>query len=112
MRLGTSRAERNESALPRTADMGADFAGGLRRANTGSGRPHSITSSARASRDGGTVRAERLCSLQPALGKQIFDVAIAECEANIKPNRVLDDRRRELVGGKRDRRHSPSYRFN
>ena len=60
-------------------------------------------------RDG---QAERLCSLQPALGKQILDVAIAEGEANIKPNRVPDDRRRELVVGKRDRSHSPSYRFN
>src|SRR5208282_2308369 len=34
---------------------------------------------------------------QPALGQQIFDAAIAEFEANIEPNDVPDDRRRELM---------------
>ena len=38
--------------------------------------------------------------IQIALGEQIFDVAIAEGEADIEPNRVSDDRRRELVAGK------------
>jgi hypothetical protein len=46
--------------------------------------------------------------MQPALSEQIFNVAIAECETDIKPNGVPDDRRRELVAGKRDR-HAPSY---
>ena len=45
--------------------------------------------------------------IQTALREQIFDVAIAEREAHIKPNGVPDDRRRELMAGKRDR-HAPS----
>jgi hypothetical protein len=39
--------------------------------------------------------------------EQIFDVAIAEREAHIKPNGVPDDRGGKLVAGKRDR-HEPS----
>jgi hypothetical protein len=46
--------------------------------------------------------------IQTALRKQIFDVAIAERETHIQPNGVPDDRRRELMAGKRDR-HPPSY---
>jgi hypothetical protein len=46
--------------------------------------------------------------IQTALRKQIFDVAIAERETHIEPNGVPDDRRRELMVGKRDRR-APSY---
>src|ERR1700677_2697339 len=46
--------------------------------------------------------------IQTALRKQIFDVAIAERETHIEPNGVPDDRRRELMAGKRDR-HAPSY---
>src|SRR6185312_12445525 len=46
--------------------------------------------------------------IQIALRKQIFDVAIAERETHIQPNGVPDDRRRELMAGKRDR-HAPSY---
>ena len=38
--------------------------------------------------------------IQTALGEQIFDVAIAECESDIQPNRVPDDRGRKLVAGK------------
>jgi len=38
--------------------------------------------------------------IQTALGEQILDVAIAEREADIEPNGVPDDRRRELVAGK------------
>src|SRR5580704_11968901 len=37
--------------------------------------------------------------IQTALGEQILDVAIAEREADIEPNGVPDDRRRELVAG-------------
>jgi len=36
---GIARAEQNESALPQTADIRADIAGGLRRVNRGSRRP-------------------------------------------------------------------------
>ena len=46
--------------------------------------------------------------IQSTLSEQIFDVAITERETNIEPNRVSDDRRGELVAGKRDR-HAPSY---
>src|SRR5580700_2098911 len=46
--------------------------------------------------------------IQTALRKQIFDVAIAERETHVQPNGVPDDRRRELMAGKRDRR-APSY---
>ena len=35
--------------------------------------------------------------IQTALREQIFDVAIAECETDIEPNSLPDDRRRELV---------------
>jgi hypothetical protein len=41
--------------------------------------------------------------IQTALRKQIFDVAIAERETHIQPNGMPDDRRRELMAGKRDR---------
>ena len=49
--------------------------------------------------------------IQTALRQQIFDVAIAERETHIEPDGVLNDRRRKLVAGKRDR-HPPSYRAN
>ena len=38
--------------------------------------------------------------IEPALREQIFDVAIAKRETDIKPNGVPDDRRRKLVAGK------------
>ena len=38
--------------------------------------------------------------IQTALREQIFDVGIAECETDIEPNSVPDDRMRELVAGK------------
>jgi transposase len=40
----------------------------------------------------------------------IFDIAIAEREADMQPNRVADDLRRKLAAGKRNR-HAPSYRW-
>jgi hypothetical protein len=43
---------------------------------------------------------------ETALRQQIFDVATAEREADIEPDGVPDDRRRELVVGERDR-HPP-----
>src|SRR5580692_11330289 len=49
--------------------------------------------------------------IDPTLSEQIFDVAITECESDIQPNRVPDDRGRKLVAGKRDR-HPPSYPAN
>jgi hypothetical protein len=50
-------------------------------------------------------------NIQTALREQILDAAIAEGEADIEPNGVPDDRRGELVAGKRDRR-APSYPSN
>ena len=36
-------------------------------------------------------------NLQAALGQQVLDVAVAQCEPEIKPDRMLDDRRREAM---------------
>ncbi len=36
-------------------------------------------------------------NLQAALGEELLDVAVAQCEPQIKPDRVLDDRRREAM---------------
>ena len=44
--------------------------------------------------------------VEPTLRKQLFDVAIAQGEAQVKPNRVLDHNRREPVPAIRNREHS------
>ena len=36
-------------------------------------------------------------NLQASLGQEILNVAVAQCESEIKPDRVLDDRRREAM---------------
>jgi hypothetical protein len=36
-------------------------------------------------------------NLQAALGEKFLNVAVAQCEPEIKPDRVFDDRRREAV---------------
>src|SRR6266481_2395174 len=36
-------------------------------------------------------------NLQAALGEELLDVAVAQGEPEIKPDRVLDDRRREAM---------------
>jgi len=46
--------------------------------------------------------------IQTALGEQIFGVAIADGEADIEPNSLPDNRRREVVAGERDD-YAPSY---
>src|SRR3979490_1036198 len=38
-------------------------------------------------------------NLQAALGEEILNVAVAQCEPEIKPDRVLDDGRREGMWG-------------
>lgn len=43
----------------------------------------------------------------PALGEQAFDVAKAEREPQVEPNRLLNDLRREPVTRLADFRHSP-----
>ncbi len=48
--------------------------------------------------------------LEPALREQVFDIAVAERETRVEPDRVLDDHRRKLVAGVGDRRHRPSLR--
>jgi len=47
--------------------------------------------------------------IQPALGEQILDITETEGEANIKPNGVPNDCRRELMARKRDGCHSPLW---
>src|SRR5664279_2914137 len=44
-----------------------------------------------------------------ALRQQIFDVAKAQCEPEIEPDRLLDDLRREPVPFVADFLHSPGY---
>src|SRR5215204_7351606 len=44
--------------------------------------------------------------VEPTLRKQLLDVAIAQGEAQVKPNRVLDHNRREPVPAIRNRKHS------
>jgi hypothetical protein len=44
--------------------------------------------------------------IQPTLSEEIFNVAIAERETQIKPDGVPDDDGRKLVAGKRDRHPS------
>jgi hypothetical protein len=44
--------------------------------------------------------------VEPAFGKQFLDIAIAQGEAEIEPNCVLDDARREAVAAVRERSHA------
>jgi site-specific DNA recombinase len=48
--------------------------------------------------------------IQPALGKQILYVAIAQGEAKIEPHRMLDDNRRKAVASIRDCCHATILR--
>src|ERR1700686_1252594 len=47
-------------------------------------------------------------NLQAALGEEFLNVAIAQCEPEIKPDRVLDDRRREAMSAVRELIHAGS----
>src|SRR5450631_1340127 len=47
---------------------------------------------------------------EPAFREQILDVAEAQSEPEIKPNRVLDDLWREMVPAVTDLAHPPGYR--
>jgi hypothetical protein len=52
--------------------------------------------------------------VEPAFGKQLLDVAVAQGEADIEPNRVLDDGRREAVAAVQSEvmwQHSPCPRL-
>src|SRR5216683_1192054 len=44
-----------------------------------------------------TQRRTVIGNIQAALGEELLDVAVAQCEPEIKPDRVLDDRRREAM---------------
>jgi len=44
--------------------------------------------------------------VEPAFGKQFLDIAVAQGEADIEPNCVLDDGRREPVAAVRERGHA------
>jgi hypothetical protein len=64
-----------------------------------------------ASRDGGTEfeppAPDRFVGqVEPAFGKQFLDIALAQGEAEIEPNCVLDDARREAVAAVRERSHA------
>ncbi len=48
--------------------------------------------------------------VEPALGQQVLDVAVAEREAEVQPHRVPDDLGRELMAGVGDWWHRPSLR--
>jgi hypothetical protein len=43
--------------------------------------------------------------VEPPLGKQILHVAVAQGEAEVEPNRVLDNRRRKAVAAIREQGH-------
>jgi hypothetical protein len=43
--------------------------------------------------------------IDATLGEEIFHVSVAQGEAQVQPDSVLDDDGRELVAGVRDRRH-------
>jgi hypothetical protein len=49
-------------------------------------------------------------NIQATFGQQLLDVAVAKREAQIEPDGVADDVRREPVSGVGDRCHSPPYR--
>src|SRR5882672_8594429 len=48
--------------------------------------------------------------VKAALGKQLFDIAIAQGEAKVQPHGVLDDDRRKTMPAIRDRSHARSLR--
>src|ERR1700693_4700960 len=47
-------------------------------------------------------------NLQAAFGLELLHVAVAQCEPEIKPDRVLDDRRREAMSAVGDLIHAGS----
>jgi hypothetical protein len=44
-------------------------------------------------------------NVEPSVGKQFLDIAVAQGEAEIKPDRVLDDLGREVMAAVAERRH-------
>src|SRR5258707_1969197 len=48
--------------------------------------------------------------VEPTLGKQLLDIAIAQSEAQVEPNRVLNHGRRKTVPAIGDRKHPRSLR--
>ena len=47
--------------------------------------------------------------IEPALGQQFLDIAIAQREAQIEPDRMLDDRRGKAVAAIGDFGHPAAY---
>jgi hypothetical protein len=45
-------------------------------------------------------------NVEPSLGQQLLDVAVAQGEAEIEPDRVLDDLRREAMAAVAERSHA------
>ena len=44
-------------------------------------------------------------NIEPTLRQEILHIAVAQCEAEIEPNRVLDDRRRKAMTAIGERDH-------
>jgi hypothetical protein len=47
--------------------------------------------------------------VEPALGQEVLNVAVAQGEPEVYPNRVLDDRRREAMSAIREMHHAELY---
>jgi hypothetical protein len=47
--------------------------------------------------------------IEPAFSEELFHVAVAQCEPQIKPDRVLDDRRREAMPSVGELIHAGAY---
>ena len=46
--------------------------------------------------------------VEPAFGQELFHISVAQCEAEIEPDRVPDDFRWELMTGVGDGLHAPT----
>src|SRR5215204_2125315 len=49
--------------------------------------------------------------IETPFGQKLLDIAVAQCEAEIQPDRVLDDRRREAVAAVGKRGHAASIAY-
>ena len=50
-------------------------------------------------------------NLQAALGEELLDIPVAQCEPEIKPDRVPDDRRRETMSAIGELTHAGSLPY-
>jgi len=47
--------------------------------------------------------------VEPSFGQELLDIAIAQSEAEIEPDRVLDDLRREAMAAVAERSHADIF---